>query len=135
MVSRRFVLRFPRYLIDQPVISRLIRDHDLEVNITKASITPDEEGVMVVEIRGEEENLRRGLEYFRRIGVGVQPLSQDIRRREERCTHCGVCTVICPTGALNLDRRTWLVNFDHEKCIACALCIRACPPRAMEICI
>ncbi|RKY76070.1 (Fe-S)-binding protein, partial [candidate division KSB1 bacterium] len=65
--------------------------------------------------------------------VVVQSLNQDIIRNEVKCTHCGACITICPTGALAIDTVTKKVNFYNDKCIACELCIPVCPVKAMEI--
>jgi len=132
-VARRLVLHFPSHLIDQPVISRLIKSYNVELNILKAMITPKEEGVMVAEISGEESSYKKAIDYLKELGVSIQMLSQDIVWNEEKCTHCGACVTICPTGALYIDKSTWLVSFDASKCVACELCINACPPRAMEV--
>lgn len=133
MVRHKIVLHFPHEQVDKPIVSRLVRDYNLDFNILKASITPREEGLLVLEVTGEEADYDRGLEYLRSLGVDIQPLSQDIRRNDERCTHCGACLAVCPTEALKLDRETWEVRFVEEDCVACELCIKACPPRAMEI--
>lgn len=132
-VSRRIVLRFPKRLVDKPIIYRLIKDYDLEFNILKASVTPEEEGLMVLELSGEQKQYDKGIRYLTSSGVKIQSLSQDVIRNEERCTHCGACITICPTGAFELDSLTRRVNFYNEKCLACGLCIKACPPRAMEV--
>ncbi len=132
-IAKRVVLHFPRSLVDQPVICRLAKDFSLEFNILKASVTPSEEGLMVLELSGERENYERGLRYIAESGVEIQPLSQNVTRNEERCTHCGACVVICPTGALSLEPETRQVSFDDGKCIACELCVLACPLRAMEV--
>ena len=133
MNSNRIVLKFPHKLVDQPIVYRIVKDFDLEFNILKASITPREEGLMVLEIKGENHDLEKALEYLKSIGVGVQPLSKDIKRDESKCTHCGACVPICPTGALVTDPLTRKVLFYDTKCIACELCIKACPPRAIEL--
>lgn len=132
-VSKRVVLHFPHPLVDQPIIYRLVKDYNLMFNILKASVTPKEEGLLVLELSGEEEDYDRGVRYLTRVGVELQPLSRDMYRNEERCTHCGACVAICPTGAFVVDPSTRLVRFIDEKCIACGLCIKACPPRAMEM--
>jgi ferredoxin len=132
-VSKRIVLHFPKRLVDRPIVYRLIKDYDLEFNILKASVTPQEEGLMVIELRGKQEDYDKGIRYLTTAGVKIQSLSQDVTRNEERCTHCGACIAICPTGAFELDPLTRLVKFDNEKCLACGLCIPACPPRAMEV--
>ena len=133
MVSRRIVLRFPPRLVDQPIVYNLARHYELEFNILRASVTPNEEGLLVLEIKGEEDACRDGVAYLEDVGVRVQPLSQNVVRNEARCTHCGACVVVCPSGALALDGDTMKVLFDNEKCIACEFCVRACPPRAMEV--
>lgn len=133
MVRHKIVLHFPHEQVDKPIVSKLVRDYNLDFNILKASITPQEEGLLVLEVTGEEADYDRGLEYLRSFGVDIQPLSQDIQRNEERCTHCGACLAVCPTDALSLDRETWEVRFLEDECVACELCVKACPPRAMEI--
>jgi ferredoxin len=133
IISRRIVLHFPRSLVDRPIMCPLARDFKLEFNILKASVTPKEEGLLVVELSGEAEDYERGTRYLAETGVGIQPLSQDVVRNEARCTHCGACVVLCPSGALAIDPVTRRVNFDDTRCMACGICVPACPPRAMEV--
>lgn len=132
-VSKRIVLRFPHRLIEQPIVYRLVKDFDLGFNILKALVTPGEEGLMVMELSGEQQNYDKGIRYLTEAGVKIQSLSQDVFRNEERCTHCGACVTLCPSGAFSLELESRQVNFDQSKCIACELCIDACPPRAMEL--
>ncbi len=132
-ISIRIVLYFPPRLVDQPIIYRLVKDFDLEFNILKASVTPKEEGLLVLELSGEQGNYDEGMGYLAEVGVRVQSLSQNVVRNEARCTHCGACIVICPTGAFEIEPSTRLVSFLDARCIACGLCIKACPPRAMEV--
>ncbi|MBA7711292.1 Ion-translocating oxidoreductase complex subunit B [subsurface metagenome] len=134
MVARkRIVLHFPKRLVDRPIVYRLIKDYELEFNILKASVTPDEEGLMVLELSGEQTDYDKGVTYLAKTGVRIQSLSQNVIRNEERCTHCGACVTICPTGAFEVEPVTRQVKFYNEKCLACGLCIKACPPRAMEL--
>jgi len=133
VVTKRIVLRFPKRLVERPIISRLVKDYDLEFNILRASITPEQEGVMVLELKGNQIEYDKGIEFLIKAGVKIQSLSQDVTRNEERCTHCGACVTVCPPGAFRVDPRTRMVIFDNKKCIACGLCIPACPPHAMEV--
>ncbi len=130
--SKRIVLHFPKRLVDRSIVSRLVKDYNLDFNILKASITPDEEGLMVLELTGSREDYDKGILYLTETGVRIQSLSQDVTRNEERCTDCGACVTICPTGAFTLEPVTRQVKFDNTKCVACAICINACPPRAMQ---
>jgi Pyruvate/2-oxoacid:ferredoxin oxidoreductase delta subunit len=131
--SKKIVLKFPRTLANKPIVYRLTKEYNLEFNILKASITPSEEGLIGMELVGEEEDHRRGMDYLLTSGVQVQPLSKDIIWKEDRCTQCGACTVLCPSDALAMDRSTMKVSFDSGRCVACELCVMPCPPRAIEV--
>lgn len=90
-ISKRLVLHFPKRLVDQPIICRLARDFNLEFNILRASITPREEGLLVFELSGGQEDYDRGIRYLTETGVEIQSLGQNVIRNEEKCIHCGVC--------------------------------------------
>ena len=132
-VSQRIVLHFPPRITTQSIVYRLVKDFDLSFNILKASVTPGEEGLMVMELSGDQRNYDKGIQYLTEVGVKIQSLSQDVVRNEARCTHCGACVNLCPTGAFSIDPKTRKVLFDHNKCVVCGLCVKACPPRAMEL--
>lgn len=132
-VSRRIVLHFPPRITNQSIVCRLAKDFDLSFNIIKASITTGEEGLMVMELSGDQRNYDKGIQYLTKVGVKIQSLSQDVVRNETRCTHCGACVNLCPTSAFSIDPETRKVLFDHNKCVVCGLCVKACPPRAMEL--
>ena len=132
-VSRRIVLRFPSGITGQPVVYRLVKDFGLTFNILKASVSPGEEGLLVLELSGEQANYDRGMQYLTETGVEIQSISQDVIRDESRCTHCGACITMCPTEAFSLEPGTREVLFDHNKCVVCGLCVKACPPRAMAL--
>jgi ferredoxin len=121
MQKKRIVLNYPPHLIDQPIISRLVKDFDLMVNISRARITPREEGIDA------------GFKYLTELGVKIQPLAQDVKWHDDRCTHCTACLSVCPTKALDVDRTQMEVSFKRDRCIACELCIPVCPYQAMEI--
>jgi ferredoxin len=133
VIKKKIVLHFPHRQIDQPIVYHLVKDHDLQFNILKASITPEEEGLMVLEVTGKKDNYTKGIEYLEGCGIRIEPLSRDVSRNDEKCVQCGVCVPICPTGALSVDLETRKIGFDDAKCIACELCVRICPPRAMEV--
>jgi len=132
-VSHKIVLHFPPAATDQPVIYRLSRDFGLVFNILRASITPEEEGLMVLELSGEEADYRRAADYLTEMGIRLQPLVQDIRKNDERCVDCGACVGVCPTKALVLERPSMKVIFDPEECVVCGECVPSCPVRAMEL--
>jgi len=134
-VKKKIVLHFPQALLDQPVISDLTRHYDLDFSILKARVTPEEEGVLVLELSGREANYRKALAYLKKQGITIQPLSKDIKWDHNVCTQCGACVTICPTGALCQDKKTRVVSFNRKKCVLCELCVLPCPPRAITISI
>lgn len=132
MYSKILKLRFPVTEVQKPIVCNLARDYDLTFNILNAGILPRKEGFMVLEVSGSRKNFKDGVDYLKRQGVDVQNASQEIKRIENKCTHCGSCTAVCPTGALAIKRPEMEVVFDQQKCVVCLLCVTACPPRAME---
>jgi formate hydrogenlyase subunit 6/NADH:ubiquinone oxidoreductase subunit I len=131
--TRIYVLRFPKDITDQPIICKLVKQFDVEFNILKATILPQHEGVMVVELMGHKANIKNGLNYLKELGVKAERVATAIRRDDEKCFQCGACTGICPTGALFIRRSDMAVLFDAEKCSGCGLCVTLCPVRAMEV--
>lgn len=133
MNTRIYILRFPKEVIDQPIIYNLVKKYDIEFNILKATILLQQEGVMVLELKGHKNNVRKGLDYVKTLGVQVETLAGSIRRDDEKCYQCGACTGICPTGALFIKRPDMEIIFEADKCTACGLCVHVCPARAMEV--
>ena len=72
VVSKRIVLHFPRRLVDRPIVCRLVKDYDLEFNILKASVTPEEEGLLVLELSGKQKEYDEGIRYLTEAGVKIQ---------------------------------------------------------------
>ena len=132
-VARKVVLRFPHQLVDKPIIYKLVKDYDLQFNILKASVTPEEEGLLILELSGGKKSYDEAVRFLTRAGVELQPLVKDVLRNEGRCTHCGACVTICPVDAFVVDPVSRVVDFHETKCIACELCIKTCPVRAMEV--
>jgi len=132
-IARKIVLRFPPRLVDQPIIYHLVKDYDLQFNILKASVTPNEEGILVLELSGKKKSYDDAIRFISDAGVEVQALVKDVSRKEDKCTHCGACITMCPVAALVVEPQTRRVDFLDTKCIACGLCIKACPVRAMEV--
>jgi ferredoxin len=131
--SRILRLRFPKTEVQKPIVSYLTKDYDLTFNILNATILPRKEGLMVLELSGTRKNFRQGVKYLKNQGIHVENASQEIKRDNNKCTHCGACTAVCPTTALSVQRPEMLVLFEQKKCSICELCVPACPTRAMEI--
>src|SRR6056297_3960214 len=88
---------------------------------------------MVLELSGSKKNFKNGVQYLRNQGVIVKNASQEVARDNSKCTHCGACTAVCPTGALSIKRPEMEVVYDQEKCSVCEQCVLTCPTRAMGL--
>ena len=126
MLQRSVFLDFPKAVVDQPWITRVIRDYDVEVNILQAAITPDEGGRMFAIFRGEPPAVKAALTFLRDARVDVVEPEKFLVWREDRCVHCTACTGQCPSGSFTVDPQTRRITFVSESCIACELCIQAC---------
>ncbi|MBT3200995.1 MAG: 4Fe-4S binding protein [Phycisphaerales bacterium] len=126
--TRKLMLFFPKCECEKPIIYLLVKDYDLVVNIFRAKVTPEEEGYLVLDVTGTEENIDRAVEFIKTFNVQVNETGKGLTWDENACTGCGHCVVHCPTYALHIpDRSTMAVAFDAEKCIECLGCIRVCP--------
>ncbi len=132
MAGRSVILRFTGDSAGQPVISRTLRKFDIEVNITRAYISPEEEGHMTAVFSGSDSAVEYALDYLRGSGVQVAVPEQRLSLDEDLCTHCTACTGQCPTGALSVDREDMSLLFRNEECISCGICIPACPYGALS---
>jgi ferredoxin len=131
--SKILILRFPQTEVQKPIVCQLARVYDLTFNILNAAVLPRKEGIMVLELSGDRKNFREGVNYLKGQNVHVQNADQEVKRSKKKCTHCGACTAVCPTGALAVQRPEMTVEFDQQKCSVCELCVPACPTRAMSI--
>ena len=133
MKKKKLVLSFPEKVVTKPITYTLVKEFDLVFNILRAEITPDMEGKMLIELRGNDQQIKEAIDYLDDAGVSVQEAAKDILIDREQCVDCGVCTSICITQALNLDKKTTKLKFNKDKCILCELCLDCCPVTAIKV--
>ncbi|TCO73787.1 NIL domain-containing protein [Marinisporobacter balticus] len=126
-MKKKIFLIFPPHLTDQPITYNLIKKYDLKTNILSAAINYNTKGTLLLELEGDESNILSGINYLESIGIHIDRIHTTIYWDEKACVHCGVCTAVCPSDALNLDTNSWRLSFNAEKCLGCNLCIKACP--------
>ena len=132
LIKKKLVMSFPPTLVEEPVVYKLIKEFDLEVNIMRARVDPRKQGRMVLEIRGSKANLDKAYEYLQTGGIQLDPLVQEMRHMKDRCVDCTACTAVCPTGALKVEPDTREVVFEPSLCIICESCISTCSYGALE---
>ena len=133
MVRRKLVLSFPENIVTSPITYKLVKEFNLEFNILRAEITPDMEGKMLIELRGDKVLIDDAIKYLEDTGVSVQEAAKDITINRSKCIDCGVCTSICITQALTLDSSSFKLKFNKDKCILCELCLDCCPVSAIKV--
>ena len=76
MTKRRLKLTFPPELVTEPVIYYLGHDFRVVTNICRADITEDQ-GWVVLELNGTDEDIEQGLAWVTAKGVTVGPAEGD----------------------------------------------------------
>jgi len=132
-MKNKLVCYFSAAQSEQPIIYRLVKDHDLIINIIKADINPQKEGFLVLELEGDKKNYDEGVAFLKNLGVGVEPLSETVVWQPDVCIQCGACASFCPTEALFIERQSMEVSFDNAKCVVCGMCLDCCPTRAIKL--
>ncbi len=133
MYSKILILHFPPEVADKAVVCYLPKKFDLLFNILGARVSNRKDGYMVLEISGTRDSFKQGVKFLKSQGVRVSSAEQEIWRNTEKCTQCGACTAVCPSGALSIRRPEMEVVYDKDKCTVCELCILTCPSRAMGL--
>lgn len=77
MTSKRLHLTFPEELVQQPIISHMVLEHGVEVNIRRADVD-EHVGWMVLELSGEDEAVTEAQEWLRAQGIQITDPSGDI---------------------------------------------------------
>ena len=132
-MKRRLTLHFPREAVHQPITYRLAVDFDIAAKILRAQIAPNQSGTMVVELSGDIDELDAAEVWLERQGLGINRAPGEIRIDPQRCVDCGICSSVCPSGALRFDHAELRLHFDTPRCLVCEQCIPSCPLEAIAL--
>ena len=77
MGRQRVKFTFEETLVKQPVIYELGHKYKLVTNIRRADVGEDV-GWVILELDGDEEEIKNGLEWVNSTGVRVDPLGGDV---------------------------------------------------------
>lgn len=125
-MKKRYALRFNPTLVEQPIVSKLVRTYDVDINILNADVASGRGGKLIVELSGKQQALDASVTYFKELGIGVSEMISELLFASDACIHCGACTAVCAPKALSLDEAVRL-HFDASLCVVCGLCVQACP--------
>ena len=73
MSTTRVRLTFPEHLITEPVIARMVREHDVMPNIRRAKVE-EKVGWIVCELAGDRGAVEAAIQWLRDVGVEVDLL-------------------------------------------------------------
>lgn len=76
-MKRRVKLTFPQSLIKEPVIFTMSKQFNVMPNIRRARVT-ETVGEMVLELEGEDANLREGINFLKAKGIEVELVEGDV---------------------------------------------------------
>jgi NAD-dependent dihydropyrimidine dehydrogenase PreA subunit len=128
MKTERVVLSFSPDSIRKPVTYLLVSNYKLRLNILRAKIMPGEEGRLLLEISGEEDCIRDGLDYLTSLNVKVQPVREFYEVDVDKCKEHHKCFQVCPAEAIELKpidgKRVGIIE---DNCILCEKCMAVCP--------
>lgn len=130
-MTKKILLSFPQASAGKPMAMELIKTYNLDFNILKATIDDNIKGTLLLEIKGEEEDINAGIVFLRQNKIEVKEVQSVVEIDREKCVDCGACTAVCAVNALEMDENWELVHHE-DKCLECMLCIRACPTRAIH---
>lgn len=125
-------LTFPKRSVQMPITYRLAKDFNVAANIIRAQVAPNQVGTLVVELSGDIDQLDAAMDWMRAHDITISLASREISIDEEICVHCGLCTGVCPTEALHLNRESFQLNFTRSRCVVCEQCIPTCPVQAIS---
>ncbi len=131
-MKKRVTLTFPKTAIQIPITYRLAKDFNVAANIIRAQVAPNQMGKLVLELQGDIDQIDASLEWLRLRNVNVSVASGEIVIDDESCVDCGLCTGVCPTQALILDRESFRLKFRRSQCIVCEQCVPTCPVGAIS---
>ena len=77
MGMTRVKFTYEQEMIKRPIIYDLGRKFEIVTNIRRADVREDM-GWVVLELGGEEEEIRKGLEWVVACGVRVDPIAGDV---------------------------------------------------------
>jgi L-aspartate semialdehyde sulfurtransferase ferredoxin len=132
-MNTRYSFSFPPEKIKKPIISGLIRNYNLEINILNADISSGKTGKLVVEFQGEQNDIAKGLDFLKQQGVYYKQILKELNHNAENCVNCGSCSGVCFSGALCMKNSDFCLEVKPELCVLCGICIKACPVQAISL--
>jgi len=77
MESIKLKLIYPEEKIKEPILSRVCKNFDVEINIRKANVT-ENIGWLELELTGDENQIEQAIKFMESQGIEVSPLEGQV---------------------------------------------------------
>ncbi|WP_457641571.1 NIL domain-containing protein [Persephonella sp.] len=77
MESIKLKLIYPEDKIKEPILSKVCKNFDVEINIRKANVQ-ENIGWLELELTGKEEQIEEAIKYLINQGINVSPLEGQV---------------------------------------------------------
>ncbi len=77
MNSMKLKLIYPEEKIKEPILSRMCKTFDIDINIRKANVQ-ENIGWLELELIGKEEEIERAIDWLIKQGIEVSPLEGQV---------------------------------------------------------
>ncbi|MFN9990236.1 MAG: 4Fe-4S binding protein, partial [Cyanobacteriota bacterium] len=84
---------------------------------------------------GDIDELDAAELWLERQGVRLSRARSEIRIDPSRCVDCGLCSGVCPSGALAFSVSQRRLSFDAARCFVCEQCLPSCPFAAITLAV
>jgi Fe-S-cluster-containing hydrogenase component 2 len=128
-IMTRILLRFSENIVEEPIVSQVVLELKVPINILTAFVN-SKGGEVLVDV--PEYTVEKTVEAFRKRGAKVS-VPKLVEVDSEKCVSCGACVALCPVEAITRDD-DFAIVFNKEKCVGstCGACVDACPKRAIK---
>lgn len=77
MSSMKLKLIYPEEKIKEPILSKLCKSFDIDINIRKANVQ-ENIGWLELEITGKEDEIEKSIDWLKEQGIEVSPLEGQV---------------------------------------------------------
>ncbi len=76
-MKQKVKLTFPQHLTNKPVLFTMAKEYDVMPNISRARTT-ETFGEIFLELEGKAENVNKGLQSLKDMGISVELIDEDV---------------------------------------------------------
>ena len=77
MSSMKLKLIYPEEKIKEPILSKLCKSFDVDINIRKANVQ-ENIGWLELELTGKEDEIEKAIDWLKQQGIEVSPLEGQV---------------------------------------------------------